>query len=247
MRRPLLLASLGFVLFLIFAVILWPASVAVSWLVPGGASLAGVTGTVWEGSASQVRIGIVDVGSLRWDARPGSFLLGRPSWDLKAERPDGFVSGTVILRGSTDVQALNLKVAATLRSLSGWINLAGTDGNLSVNIPELRLESGQLSRFGGTAVVDSMKPLGLKEVNLGSIEIEIPVDQPGPFQGVVRALDGPLIIDQGRVEIQTTGRYVLDGLVAAKPDAPQEIVQGLEFLGQADNRGFRSFSQQGAL
>lgn len=247
MRRPLLLTALGLLLFLIFAVVLWPATIAVSWLVPGGASLAGVTGTVWEGSASHVRIGIVDVGSLRWDARPASFLLGRPSWDLKAERPDGFVSGNVILRGATDVQAVDLKIAATLRSLSSWINLAGTDGNLSVAISELRLESGQLTRFGGLAVIDSVKPMGLKDVDLGSIEIDIPADQSGPFQGVVRALDGPLLIEQGRIDLQPDGRFVVDGLVAAKPDAPQEIVQGLQFLGQEDSRGFRRFSQQGSL
>ena len=100
---------------------------------------------------------------------------------------------------------------------------------------------------GGLAVIDSVKPMGLKDVDLGSIEIDIPADQSGPFQGVVRALDGPLLIEQGRIDLQPDGRFVVDGLVAAKPDAPQEIVQGLQFLGQEDSRGFRRFSQQGSL
>ena len=66
MRFGTLLAALGALLFLIFVVALWPARIAVVWLVPDGAQLTGVSGTVWEGSAARVRIGVMDVGSLRW-------------------------------------------------------------------------------------------------------------------------------------------------------------------------------------
>ena len=117
MRRSVALVGLGFVLFLMFLVVLWPARIAVGWLVPGGAQLTGVSGTVWDGSAGHVRIGIMDVGRMKWDAHAASFFIGRPTWDLKAERPDGFVSATVTVRGARGVEATDFRIAAELRSL----------------------------------------------------------------------------------------------------------------------------------
>ena len=247
MRKPIDLIGLGLVLFLVFIFALWPARVAVGWLAPPGASLTGVSGSVWSGAASHVRIGIMDLGSMSWDARLASFLIARPSWHLKAERPDGFVSATVTLRGTQDVEAADLRIAAALQSVSGWIELAGTDADLSVDVPVFRLEDGIISALAGHVVLDSIRPMGLRDVNLGTIRIDIPEGQEGPFTGTIAAVNGPLRIDQGRVEVQANGRYLVEGLVGAAEGAPQEIVQGLQFLGQADSQGLRRFSQSGSL
>lgn len=247
MRKTLLLAGLGLVLFLVFLVALWPARIAVSWLVPPGASLTGVSGTVWRGSAGHVRIGVMDLGRLDWDAHAASFLVGRPKWDLKAERPDGFISATVTVHGARDIEARDVRVAAVLRSLSAWIELAGTDGNLSVSLPAFRLSEGKIATLEGQVVLDSVKPMGLRDVDLGTLEIVIPTGQPGPFSGTITALSGPLRIDQGRAEIQAGGSYVVEGLVGPQPDAPETITQGLQFLGQADSQGMRRFRQAGSL
>ncbi|MGD8424275.1 MAG: type II secretion system protein N, partial [Gammaproteobacteria bacterium] len=103
MRRTAVLVALGALLLLFFVIALWPARVAVGWLVPGGASLAGVSGTVWDGSAARVRVGIMDVGALKWEARPLSFLTGSPTWRLEASRPDGFARATVKILGAQSV------------------------------------------------------------------------------------------------------------------------------------------------
>lgn len=247
MRRPAVLVALGALLLLFFVIALWPARVAVGWLVPGGASLAGVSGTVWEGSAARVRIGIMDVGSLKWDARPLSFLTGSPTWRLEASRPDGFARGTVKVLGTTGVAVADLDLGTTLDAVSSWIDLAGTRGNVSARVDEVSLEEGILTSLAGRVVVDSLQPIGLRDVDLGTIEIDIPANQSGPYIGTVTALSGPLRIEEGRVEVQPDGKFVVNGLVAAQPDAPNMIVQGLEFLGAADARGFRQFRHQGSL
>jgi hypothetical protein len=134
-----------------------------------------------------------------------------------------------------------------LDAVSSWINLAGTRGNVSARVDEVALEDGRLTSLAGRVVVDSLQPIGLRDVDLGAIQIDIPGGQSGPYVGTVTALSGPLRIDQGRVEVQPDGKFVVDGLVAAQPDAPDMIVQGLEFLGAADARGFRQFRHQGSL
>lgn len=247
MRRAAVLVALGALLLLSFLVALWPARVAVGWLVPAGASLAGVSGTVWEGSAARVRIGIMDVGTLRWEARPMSFLTGSPTWRLEANRPDGFARATVKVLGATGVAVSDLDLGTTLDAVSSWINLAGTRGNVSARVDEVALEDGRLTSLAGRVVVESLQPIGLRDVDLGTLQIEIPGGQPGPYLGTVVALSGPLQIEQGRVEVQPDGKFVVDGLVAAQPDAPATIVQGLQFLGEPDARGFRKFRHQGSL
>lgn len=247
MRRPAALIALGALLCLVFMVMLWPARVAVAWLVPDGASLAGVTGTVWQGAAARVRVGIMDVGSMRWDARPLSFLFGRPTWELEARRPDGFVRATVSILGSDSVAVSDLELGTSLDTVRHWIELAGTRGNLSAQMEEAALESGRLSALSGLVVLDSVQPMGLRDVDLGTLRIEIPSGQTGPFTGTVTSPAGPLLIEEGRVEVQPDGRFAVEGLIAAKPDAPASIAQGLQFLGQADARGFRRFRHQGAL
>jgi general secretion pathway protein N len=247
MRRPAVLIALGALLCLFFLVALWPARVAIGWLVPSGASLAGVSGTVWQGSAARVRIGVMDVGALTWDARPLTFLLGSPTWRLEATRPDGFARAMVKVKGTRGVAVSDLELGTTLDAVSSWVELAGTRGNVSARVEALALEAGLLSALAGRVVVDSLRPMGLRDVDLGAMQIDIPSGQSGPFVGAVTALSGPLRIEQGRVEVQPDGNFIVDGLVAAQPDAPREIVQGLEFLGQADAQGFRRFRHQGRL
>lgn len=247
MRSRIFLAALGALLFLTFAVVLWPARVAVSWLVPDGATLTGVTGTVWDGAAAGVRIGIMDVGSLRWEARPLSFLALRPTWRLEARRPDGFARATVEIRSAADIRVSGLELATTLDAVANWINVAGTRGNLSASIDELALSSGRIAVISGWVNLDSVQPLGLRDVDLGTFRVDVPAGQEAPFSGTVAAVSGPLVMENARIEVQPNGQFVIEGLVAAKADAPEMIVQGLQFLGPADARGFRPFRQQGDL
>jgi general secretion pathway protein N len=247
MRFGTLLAALGALLFLIFVVALWPARIAVVWLVPDGAQLTGVSGTVWEGSAARVRIGVMDVGSLRWEASPLSFLTLSPTWQLEASRPGGFARGTVTIRGTSELEVTELELGATLDTLATWIDLAGTRGNVSAFVDELALESGRITALAGRVNLDSLQPMGLREADLGALQIDVPPGQSGPFLGSLVAVSGPLMIEEGRVEVEPGGRFLVEGLVAPKPDAPEMIAQGLQFLGQADDRGFRRFRQEGSL
>ena len=83
MRKPLLLATCGFILILVFMLVLWPARVAVGWFLPANVALSGVTGTVWQGSASQLSIDGHVIGGLTWDAR----TLSVSPWDKNMVGP----------------------------------------------------------------------------------------------------------------------------------------------------------------
>ncbi|MGB5211065.1 MAG: type II secretion system protein N [Gammaproteobacteria bacterium] len=247
MRKPLLLATFGFILILVFMLVLWPARVAVGWFLPANVALSGVTGTVWQGSASQLSIDGHVIGGLTWDARSLSVLSGSPRWQIELRRPAGFVRADVAVSTTGSVQVSDLTAASPLQGVADLVPLAGTDGNLTVNLPTLALEQGQLTALSGQIVVDALSPMGLADVNLGTLELMLPADQTPPFSGSLSALDGPLLVEDGRLELAANGSYTISGRVKARDDAPDNIRQGIQFLGTPDPLGFYPFLQRGSL
>lgn len=247
MRRPALLVALGAVLLLVFLLVLWPARVAVDWFAPDGVTLTGVTGTVWQGAASQATLENQPLGELRWDARRLGFLLARPTWDIELRRPGGSARFRAEVTGGQSVRIRDLAVAVTLAELEQFVSLYGTQGNLTVQLAVLRLEDGLLTELAGRAGLESVRPAGL-DTDLGAFELEIPADQSAPFTGSIAAVSGPLTIADGTLEVQADGNYVARGRVAAGDGAPDEIRQGLQFvLGAPDGDGYHAFMQRGSL
>lgn len=247
MRRPLLLVALGAILLLVFLLMLWPARVAAGWLLPGNVALTGIRGTVWEGEASQLRIDGHVVGGLSWDASVLSLLGGSPSWQIELSRPAGFARAEVAVSAAGSVSVSDLSAASPLDGISDLVPLAGTRGNLTVNLATLALEDGMLTALSGSVVVDGVRPLGLDDVDLGTLELQLPPDQTPPFAGVLSAVSGPLIVEDGQLELQADGRYVISGRVKPRDDAPQNIREGIRFLGAPDPGGFYPFLQRGSL
>ncbi len=247
MRKPLLLVAFGAILLLLFLLMLWPARVAVGWLLPENVALSGLRGTVWQGTATQLSIDDHPIGALSWDARPFSLLSGRPRWQIELSRDSGFARADVAVTAGGSVAVADLTAASPLAGIADLVPLAGTGGNLTLNLPVLELEDGMLTALAGRVVVDALSPIGLTDVDLGTIELQVPADQSPPFNGALSAVSGPLIVEDGRLELQTDGRYSVSGRVKARDDAPENIRQGLQFLGAPDPSGFYPFLQRGSL
>ena len=130
MRKPLLLVAVGAILLLLFLLMLWPARVAVGWLLPENVALSGLRGTVWQGTATQLNIDGHPIGALSWDARLFSLLGGRPRWQIELSRASGFRPG----RGGGHHRRLGYRCrshrvpARSTASLiwSNWLAPAGT-------------------------------------------------------------------------------------------------------------------------
>jgi len=247
MRKPLLLVAVGAILLLLFLLMLWPARVAVGWLLPENVALSGLRGTVWQGTATQLNIDGHPIGALSWDARLFSLLGGRPRWQIELSRASGFARAEVAVTTGGSVTVADLTGASPLDGIADLVELAGTGGNLTLNLPILELEDGMLTALAGRVVVDSLSPIGLTDVDLGTLELDVPADQSPPFNGTLSAVSGPLIVEDGRLELQADGRYTVSGRVKARDDAPQDIRQGMQFLGAPDPNGFYPFLQRGSL
>ncbi|WP_161966178.1 type II secretion system protein N [Steroidobacter cummioxidans] len=58
--------------------------------------------------------------------------------------------------------------------------------------------------------------------------------------------DGPLEVT-GTIQLKPDGSYLVETLVAARPDAPRDLLQTLEFLGPPDAQGRRPYTTEGTF
>jgi hypothetical protein len=233
MRRPaarVLLAAAGLVAFAVGLVANFPATLALAWFAPDEVRAWGVEGSVWAGRAASIAAGPVSLGQTRWGARLPAFLVLRPTWGVEADRGDGFLNGTVSIALFSDRQRFrDLEAALDLDSLPPSLSPDGTSGQLSLQFTELVLADGWPAIATGRAGLARLHLPGV-QFELGPFEIVFPENDGFPV-AAVRSLGGPLSVD-GQLALPGPERWSLDLVLAPGEDAPRDLVQGLQFVGE---------------
>ena len=87
-----------------------------------------------------------------------------------------------------------------------------------------------------------------KPLNIGGYRITFPPATTG--DELVGALgdtgSGPLEI-AGNIRLKSDRSYVIEGAVAARPEAPKSVADTLQYLGPPDAQGRRPFSISGTV
>lgn len=245
MKRIWPLATLGIVTYVVFALATLPASMLVSRLGPA-VSAAGVEGTVWSGSAQILQVGNVPLGSARWKLHVLPLFLLKLKADVELKRSDGFAQTTVTAtarRIGLDGTTASLPFSALPASAApgGWT------GTLNLKLAHVMLEKGWPTRAEGTLEAIDLTGPARHPVNMGSYKVTF-AGQPSGSDLIGALVDqgGPLEI-AGAVRLKPDRSYVVEGLVATRPDAPKSIVDTLQFLGAPDAQGRRQFSIAGTM
>ena len=244
--------ALGCGAFLAFALSLFPAATAYRWFAPDSFRLAGIEGTVWSGQAALGSVPGLPMRNLRWNLNALPLVLGRVSGRFEARLSDGFINGEASV-SPTVVRLSNLQAATSLPALAGLFPLEDTLGLASLSLERLELQRGWARNIVGNLRINQLEvaPLfateGTNLISLGDYEVTF-IDSSG--QGVsarLRDTGGPLEVS-GRLELGLDRAYILEGLIRARPDASDELVQGIEFMtGEPDAEGRREFSLTGSL
>jgi general secretion pathway protein N len=252
MKRLWPFAALAVIAYLVFALITLPASVIVNRVQLQGVTIAGVEGTIWNGNAQVVRIGATHLGSMSWKLHALPLLTLRGSADFKLSRTDGFAQGAITASGQ-QVDFKDLTAALPIAALPPQVAPGGWTGSVNAKLARLILENGwPTSAIGTVDVVDLTGP-ARKPVNLGSYQLKFPAESQvkspaaDTLVGSINDIAGPIQI-AGTIQLKSSDRsYLLDGLVATKPNAPADFTRTLEFLGPPDAQGRRQFSLSGTM
>jgi general secretion pathway protein N len=244
--------ALGLGAYVAFTLATFPAGTALRWFAPPGFTAAGVTGTLWSGSAASCSVEGFTAEALRWRVRPTSFFLGRITAEITARIPDGFVEGVVTASPST-VRFSDLRGATSLPALVKVLPLKGIRGQASVAVEELVLENGWPA-----TIVGELKLAGLETaplipdgrgslLPLGDYTITFQPAPPGALAAEFVDNGGPLEVT-GNVNMDDTRTYTIDALIEPRAGAPESLVEGLKIMtAEPDTEGRRRLNLTGSL
>jgi hypothetical protein len=246
MKRWVLLSALGLAVYLVFAIISFPARVALAWFAPDQVVLAGVQGTVWHGRAALGTIAGLPVSELTWDLKPGGLVLGRLGADMTTRLADGFVEASAVASGDR-VVLTDLRGTTRLSSLTALVPLGSVDGLVTWQMERLELVDEWPVRAIGRLRVATLSAVALGLDNLGDYQLDFADQAAGDgISGVLKDTGGPLAVS-GSLSLMPNREYSINGRVTARPGASPALTNGLGLLGGPAPDGSREFGFSGTL
>ena len=248
MKRVWALVALGVVAFVLFALFTLPAQVVLSRLESAGVHTAGVRGTIWNGEAQVLVVSGVRVGAVKWDLHVLPLFAARATADLKITRVDGFLETHLTAAPSGRISLSDLTGSLPFSALPPDA-IRGWAGTVNLKLAALTVEDGwPVAAEGVVEAIDITGPPN-KPANMGSYKVTFPPEAAAgdTLTGQLADIGGPLQIS-GTLQLRAADRsYHIDGMIAARPDAPREVLNTLQYLGPADEQGRRPFGTEGTF
>jgi hypothetical protein len=207
------------------------------------------SGSIWRGQCKGLVLQLPGsppepIESLRWKLHPTSLLrlVLRADFDVSAEQGTG--SGVVELGRGGRIAMQDVAITMQFdRRLVGMI-APGWNGKLHGKQLAIRLHGKQLLTLAGD--------LQLTDFNdgrggaLGNYSLKFPPASAAPFVGVLQDNGGPFVVTAS-LTVNADRSWLLDGTVAARPDAPQALQRRLDLLGSPDASGRRRLGAEGTF
>jgi general secretion pathway protein N len=246
MKRIWPLGVLGLLAYLVFAVTTLPASLVLARFAPL-VNASGVEGTIWKGRAPLIQVGSANLGALTWDLHVLPLFMARLQADVNLTRSDGFARATVLVMRGNRIVLKELTASLPLSALPANIAPGGWLGTVNAKLSQLDLQDGWPRSIDGTADIGDLLGPASRPSKLGSYKVTFPSGSGGDeIVGGLSDAGGPLEIS-GNIRLKADRSYVVDGVVAARPDAPKSMADSLQYLGPPDAQGRRQFSFSGTL
>jgi general secretion pathway protein N len=247
LKIPKSLAVGGLVVYFLYLVVSSTPATLLSWGVMKAVpqlSVAGVTGTLWNGKAAGVRLNLdgnppLSLGPLSWRLSPWNLALFKACLDIKNEKINGGLCRGVT--GASQINNLQLELPAALAGLFVRESGASVDGDLSLMIERASLKSnldigelkGNLSWRGAKVSVNGMA------FALGDFAADLKADGAGGLKAQVSDLSGPIKVNlEAGYKIGQSPK--VSGEINPSEQAPAAIRDALSlFATQAENGAFK--------
>lgn len=234
-RRGLITVAVA--TFLIGLLVLFPARVAYHWFAPPGIAVSNISGTVWSGSAAEASINQLYLHELQWRFNPSSLLSGGFGFHLEARPVSGFVDGVVIAGFGSSIKIQDLTASLPLEVLGSALQVGGLRGSASLQFDNLKFDQETLLEADGTLTVGNVTVPLIARETLGGYRAEFNTQEDGVNASIE---DTDAVVDlAATLVIRPDRSYDFEGLIVPKPTTPSSILQQMEFLGPANDRGQR--------
>lgn len=206
-------------------------------------AVAGVSGSIWNGSAQQVQPPnpALLAKNVNWRFRPAALMSGATAANLDFEVLGGSGNGDVsrnITNGDVTVTDGTFRMPAV--NLGQFLPLPIVDfgGNLIADIETLQLENNLLKTTRGTVVWRNAEVTGGLQAALGQVVLDVEpqqVDGKPAHIATLSSKDGDLELN-GEVQIDLNGNYRADIRLKPTATANQGLTGALGSLGPIAKR-----------
>ena len=240
MKRAFWITLLALVAFLGILIARLPAS----WLIPshsGSYACGDLDGTVWSGTCSGLLVNGQSLGDLAWEIHSSRLFAGKLNASLGLTRAGANAHGELEVGLDKLVTARHIQADLPLDPAIMPELPANVRGTLHANIALLRLRNRAVEQLQGQIEVHDLVQ---GSDQFGSYALNFPPTTSRTPIGQLHDLGGPLAIE-GSLRLTPEPGYDLEGLIAARATATEDIRRAIEFLGSPDAQGRRLFSLAG--
>ncbi|MCH1925918.1 type II secretion system protein N [Shewanella sp. C32] len=229
-------------LYLVFLVALLPARVVVALApLPNGVSLAGVSGTLWQGSADTLVADGRQLEQVQWHLSPWQLITATVNLDVTFGGSGSAVTGKGNVSYSPSGIKLNsVKFDAPVSFLVGRNQLpfqTKASGDISLFVQQFEQGTPWCEQLAGKAFLNNIGitnrfgqyPLGDIELALQCVngQVQLATDDEKNKLGIA-----------GTLSLQDGMKYQLNGRMKVTADQPADLQKALPMLGKADANGF---------
>ncbi len=255
LSKTSVLVGAGSGAFLVTLLLGLPAAVAVDWFAPEGAQVSGATGTLWRGAATTVNVGTLRLGQTRWQLSPLALLRGRVGAALETRLGEAEFAGDLSFGAGGAIGCESCRFSGPLASLQAIAPaLRGLSGKAELTFASLSIrdrwpvEAVGTLRFNEVPITAPGVPPG-PGAPTSSIEATVnakPVPDDGLIELLIQDGGGPLELS-GQIALRPPGTYEITGRAKARPQAPPDMVNALNFLGPKAADGSTEISMSGSI
>ncbi len=210
-----------------------------------GLRLSGVTGSIFSGSAADLRYQDTSLGAAEWHfdwLAPFTFTLGY----RVALHTDQQYLNTRVDVGFNRIYLRSLDGRLPVGALEHWLPLPphSVDGFLTLHLAQLYLKAGQLVSAEGEVDLDDATMRWPAAATLGSFRAGLTPASGGGIQATVEDVASPLKL-HADLGLSPQGAYHLKGTLSARDAGDQATHALLANLGSPDSTGQYPFDFNG--
>lgn len=253
MKRALGYGLLGLLAFLLFLVLLAPATLVIDLLgehLPGF-SVQAVEGRATGGSAQGLRWRGARIERLSWDWRPLALFTGWLEFKLDADDPEAKLTGNAAVGWDRRWRFQDLAGRLSLTqagALAGQPPKLPLQGVVEFSLRNLYLNSaGRPQSAHGMVRLLNLRAVLDQPLNLGDFVVQLTKADPEGIQGAVQDNDGPLAL-AGTFKLLPDSRYRFNGQATVRDPANRALLQTINlWFGPPGSDGRWTWSFAGVL
>lgn len=208
--------------------------------------LSGTSGTLWSGSADEVRYTDIPLGALTWRLSPWSLMFGTANTRLELQGEAINADARVVADESGAVELSDAVISLDAGFLKHAPNIpVDLGGVIRADIARLEADKSGITALDGEITWHSAQVTAPLKLALGDYNVAFETQDKG-ISGKLRSRGGPLK-SSGDVQILNKRRYSVELRLTPAADAPEEVRNLLPLLGRADKKGTVSIRTQGDL